>query len=134
MSSASTSKVSTPANGARGSKSTKSSKIVVLRLSAARLNRFPYEKAPRKSSQLKSLSSSSSASTPTPGADSQPTKDVKSEAQTGGTDGTPETFQVPSEDTKRKGIPGPKPKRPYGVMSDGQKPRARPGPKKKMKM
>ncbi|MCJ1381930.1 hypothetical protein MMC17_005042 [Xylographa soralifera] len=134
MSSAtSSSKVSPPTTGTRGSKS-KPSRIVSLKLTPAQLAEYPHEPSARKPPASKA---SSSASTPIPPkaspistASNSDSKDVVSSAPA-------EKVSTPVDGVKKRGVGGPKPgtKRQLGSLSEGiTKPRAKPGPKKRPRL
>ncbi|MCJ1257551.1 hypothetical protein MMC24_005377 [Lignoscripta atroalba] len=136
MSSAtSSSKMTPPTSGARGSKVQKPSKIAALKLSSSILSRFPHERVTRKPSRIKSPASSASTSTPIPPSDTRSSADVKPESSAIPAAAGSENLEIPNDESKRKGGPGSKLKRPFGSLSDGfNKPRAKPGPKKRQKL
>ncbi|KAF2234107.1 DUF1711-domain-containing protein [Viridothelium virens] len=134
---------SSPAVTKSSTKGSKKSKIVKLSLSSKLLAQF--EPPPRSADSKPSRATSSTPSTAeaAPPAADPPTNEAVSEsnATPGPTTSTPATdgnsLTVPSNGSKKKGIPGPKPgaKRGAGMMADGQpKPRGKPGPKKKPRL
>ncbi|KAI9880791.1 MAG: hypothetical protein M1830_000227 [Pleopsidium flavum] len=134
-----TTKSSLPAtsslSGDRPSKTSKSTKIVRLRLSPTLLIRFSSKPSSRKDS--KSKSSSSSTSTPAPVVVSASSTDNASETNSTPAPGVARSSQSPGDESKRKSIAGPNAgtKRGLGSGTDVMaKPRGKPGPKKKPKL
>ncbi|MCJ1398390.1 hypothetical protein MMC11_001588 [Xylographa trunciseda] len=134
MSSAtSSSKVSPPTTGTRGSKS-KPTKIILLKLTPAQLVEYPHEPSARKPSASKA---SSSASTPIPPKESPVSTESNTDSKDLVTSAPVEKIPTPSDGVKKRGVGGPKPgtKRALGSLSEGIiKPRAKPGPKKRPRL
>ncbi|KZF24309.1 DUF1711-domain-containing protein [Xylona heveae TC161] len=113
-------------------KDLKSGKVVILRLSPSLLSRFSKQTS-RKVSRGKS--GSSATSTPNPPAEENSSESNSPSVADASVDANNAT--APVEDTRRKGIPGPKPgsKRGIALGADGlPKPRGKPGPKKKPRL
>ena len=143
MSSAAISSKSSSATTTTRGLKPKPNKVIVLKMPSSKLAQFPHEQpapssAPtRKSSKAKP--SAPSVLTPIPLQDVASPAEVKSEVKQ-----DPVAASVPvkedkllvsTDDNKRKGSNGIKAgvKRPFGALLD-PKPRAKPGPKKRLKM
>ncbi|KAI9805795.1 MAG: hypothetical protein M1825_000409 [Sarcosagium campestre] len=116
------------------------SKVIILKLSTKLLARFVPKSSARGKASARSKSLASSHSTPVATLEQSPSVDVPSDSNsTPAPVGTPNgTLPSPSaEETKRKGVPGPKPgsKRALGGGQDSTpKARGKPGPKKKPRL
>lgn len=121
----------------------KPNKVIVFKMPSSKLAQFPHEQpAPppppsRKSSKAKPSTPSVPILIPpqdvTSSAEAKP--EVKQEAVAASVPAKEEKLLVSTDDNKRKGPNGTKAgvKRPFGALLD-PKPRAKPGPKKRLKM
>jgi INO80 complex subunit Ies4. len=126
---ASTTTSSPTSTNGRLSRSEKSNKTVILKLSSGLLGRFPGSSDDKENNRVKESNASSPVST----ADlAPPASSADNASDVGST--TPATV---TEVPRRKGIPGPKPGSKRGLHQVGEvlpKPRGKPGPKKKPRL
>ena len=129
-----TKKATSPLATKASAKNTKPTKVVTLKISSYLLTKFPYEEEPeappaKPKSAQQSASDATKASTSLP-SEKNDQSNLTSNPSTKG-DGDAAT----NKDTKRKGIPGPKPgtkRSAPATEPDGTpKPRGKPGPKKR---
>lgn len=129
------SKVSTPASTEKGSKSSKPSRVIKLKVPNARLSRFPHESTPSKSvPKKKSPLSTNTLATPS---DPPHLEETKSESNDTLALASSKTVPPPAEETVKNEPSSPKTgtKRELGAgVEEPVKVRARPGPKKKPRL
>ncbi|KAI4216463.1 MAG: hypothetical protein LQ351_000952 [Letrouitia transgressa] len=142
--SSSLSKVSTPPNSIRGSKSSRPTKIITLKLSAKALSRFPHDQPqaqPSSAPKQTGKRASTSANNTSHKKDEAKSAEVKHEK--GSPPPPPSSSETPqpsandsasSKAAAKSGSPKTGSKRGLGAGVEGPKPRARPGPKKKIRL
>lgn len=134
-------KVSTPPTSTRNSKISKASKIVCLKLSSKALKRFAPDTLQEISSPAPPTKHTSAIAS-TSAAQGQETKTVQVKPKASSPPDVPTGSDTPQpvakdsvgKTTAKESTPKPGSKRSLGAGVDGPKPRARPGPKKKIKM